>query len=441
MSQLMTVVDDIKSVADSVRHLSDATKSFRVKLEYDEEVVRMTSLFLSAVEGRVESCRQYRNNVFLPYAFLWTENRQRFLQDFLRETNKSTSKDQLVTAEQALSTIIKPVAAAASAATAAAAADEKEGDEEKSDLEGEEVKEDAMLTPTPAQVMMSAPNIPEFEEMVSKYTHIERLVSEMPSSQKFDFLLLDCEPMKNSLRNATGRWTMTFTHYLEQYIDVSVTDFYRFIELVSVGIKGGEIGWRAEDYDQDRLTTLMKYLFTIQQYTKHYENLVEPLQSIVALLRKIGVAVHKVVVKNIDRMRSKWTEMLHQVRIEIASSFLVLFCLLSSLFSLLSCLSSLLSSRSSRVLSATDNMCAGWIFFFPFKSRSTRYVTLWALSSRWKRKRFIERRRRWYWQSRPSRRVSRRIFQRMSWRMTARRMPFSTASILILRFSRRASEE
>ena len=301
MSQLMTVVDDIKSVADAVRHLSDSSKSFRVKLEYDEEVIRMTSLFLSAVEGRVESCRQYRNNVFLPYAFLWTENRQRFLQDFLRETNKSSSKDPLVTAEQALSTIVKPTQSGGG-----------EGGEIGGESDGDDDMEDASSQPL-AQVMMSAPNIPEFEEMISKYTHIERLVSEMPSSQKFDFILLDCEPMKNSLRNATGRWTMTFTHYLEQYIDVSVTDFYRFIELVSVGIKGGEIGWKADNYDQNRLTILMKYLFTIQQYTRHYENLVEPLQSIVALLRKIGVAVHKVIVKKIDRMRTKWTEMLHQV--------------------------------------------------------------------------------------------------------------------------------
>ena len=84
MSQLMTVVDDIKSVADAVRHLSDHAVSFRVKLERDPEIFKMTSLFLSTVEGVVESCRQYRNNVFLPYAFLWTEDRQQFLQDFLR---------------------------------------------------------------------------------------------------------------------------------------------------------------------------------------------------------------------------------------------------------------------------------------------------------------------------------------------------------------------
>ena len=304
MSQLMTVVDDIKSVADVVRHLSDHSKSFRVKLEYDEEIVKMTSLFLSTIEGSVESCRQYRNNVFLPYAFLWTEDRQQFLHDFLIETNKSNSKTQLVTAEQALSTLITASKAAEKAS------EENEVEEESATTTG---KRNVQEEEAAAQVMMSPPNIPEFEEMVSKYTHIERLVSEMNSSQRFDFVLMDCEPIKNSLRNATGRWTMTFTNYLEQYIDVSVTDFYRFIELVSAGIKGGELDWKVDNYDKDRLTKLMNYLFTIQQYTKHYENLVEPLQSIVVLLRKIGVAVHKITVKKIDRMSSKWTDMLHQV--------------------------------------------------------------------------------------------------------------------------------
>jgi dynein heavy chain, axonemal len=300
MSQLMTVVDDIKSVADAVRHLSDPSKSFRVKLEYDEEVVKMTTLFLSTIEGVIESCRQYRNNVFLPYAFLWTENRQQFLQDFLRETNKSNSKSQLVTAEHALSNIIN-----GSKSGNVEDKDEDENDESdpKTDFEKE----------SDSQIMMSPPNIPEFEEMISKYTHIERLISEINSAQRFSFISVDCEPIKNSLRNATGRWTMTFTNYLEQYIEVSVSDFYRFIELVSAGIKGGELDWKTDSYDQNRLTKLMKYLFTIQQYTKHYENLVEPLQSIVSLLRKIGVAVHKVTVKKIDRMSTKWTDMLHQV--------------------------------------------------------------------------------------------------------------------------------
>ena len=311
MSQLMTVVDDIKSIADVVRHLSDHSKSFRVKIEYDPEIIKMTSMFLSTIDGEVESARQYRNNVFLPYAFLWTENRQQFLQDFLRETNKINSKDQLVTAELALAKIVTQ---------------NDQDTNKKENLDGSgsggggggsgsttATVEVSDIETGSTQVMMSAPNIPEFEEMVSKYTHIEHLVTEMPSAQRFDFISLDCEPIKNSLRNATGRWTLTFTNYLEQYIDVSVTDFYRFIELVSDGIKGGEIGWRPEDYDKDRLTKLMKYLFTIQQYTKHYENLVEPLQSIVALLRKSGVAVHKVTVKKIDRMRTKWTEMLHHV--------------------------------------------------------------------------------------------------------------------------------
>ena len=65
---------------------------------------------------------------------------------------------------------------------------------------------------------MRMPNIPEFEEMISKYTNIERLVTEMPSAQRFSFIAMDCEPIKNALRNATGRWTLTFTQYLSNIL-------------------------------------------------------------------------------------------------------------------------------------------------------------------------------------------------------------------------------
>ena len=67
-------------------------------------------------------------------------------------------------------------------------------------------------------------------------------------------------------------------------------------------------------------SVLMKYLFTIQRYTKHYANLVSPLQKIVVLLRKVGVSVHKVTVKKIDRMQNQWTDMFHKcTRFEMLS--------------------------------------------------------------------------------------------------------------------------
>ena len=86
--------------------------------------------------------------------------------------------------------------------------------------------------------------------MISKYTNIERLVTEMPSAQRFSFIAMDCEPIKNALRNATGRWTLTFTQYLEQYIEVSVR-ISEFIELMSEGIRRGRMAHRG-GYDEQR---------------------------------------------------------------------------------------------------------------------------------------------------------------------------------------------
>ena len=95
MSQLMTVIDDIKSVADVVNHLSDDSKSFRVKLEHDPEVSRLTSLFLSVAKSVIESCQQFRNNVFLLTVFFGQRIVKHFSEIFYEKPQNLRQKTRL----------------------------------------------------------------------------------------------------------------------------------------------------------------------------------------------------------------------------------------------------------------------------------------------------------------------------------------------------------
>ena len=226
----------------------DGQESTYEKIAHDEEITSLVEKILGSVEGMSKECIKYRDDNFSKYSNVWTQSRESFITDFLKNGGTKEVKD------------------------------------------GKQISH--------------PPNLQQFSEQIGFYRTSQSDIRLIQDTHSFGWLRVDCRPLKQSLDLNLGKWVYLFTHFLNNRMLTQLKDFQQFLHDANAGLDV-----QVKKGDVDQLIAVLEAMLLIRNRVSVYDALFDELKETVNVLKQHGVTVTDALLQKIDEGPKLWLEL------------------------------------------------------------------------------------------------------------------------------------
>ncbi|XP_077967769.1 dynein beta chain, ciliary-like [Styela clava] len=194
---------------------------------------------------------EYRNG-FDNYAYLWVDDRNEFMKQFLTYGHVLTTEEIEAHAEEG--------------------------------------------------VPENPPTLDMFKEQVDQYEKIYCEVEEVNPVAVFDsWFRVDAKPFKQALLNIIKRWSFMFKQHLIDHVTNSLSDLENFIKVVDSGMQE-----EVKEGDYDALVSVIEQLKDVKTRQSTTDEMFEPLKQTIELLKTYDQELPEETHKQLEELPEKW---------------------------------------------------------------------------------------------------------------------------------------
>jgi dynein heavy chain len=229
-----------------------ANASYLAEMRKDAGLNSLRTVILERVASIIDNCVTYKEG-YDQYVYLWTENRQQYMKNFLSAP--------------------------------------KNPDEVEAEEKGENEE-------------MPAIQLEKFEAEIRKFESIHKTVMSLDPEVVFDtWFRIDVRPLKQALNLHVKKWSFTLTKYL---YDDTVNTLNELSEFTKANKKG--LAKKIDEGDYDGLISSMGLLHAIKHRQSNIDNMFDPLRKTVNLLRQFGVEFEESIHKLLNDLPEQWSD-------------------------------------------------------------------------------------------------------------------------------------
>ncbi|XP_056325895.1 dynein heavy chain 9, axonemal [Danio aesculapii] len=226
-------------------------------MEDMEELVQTRQQVMERVKRIMMKCCEYRNSLEC-YAYLYVDDRKEFMRQFLLYGHVLTSQEIEEHAEHG--------------------------------------------------VPESPPTLERFQQQVDSYERLYEELQRMEPVMVFErWMRVDARAFKSALLNTVKKWSLMFKQHLIDHVTNSLSDLEEFIRLTEAGL-----GQKVEEGDYGGLVEIMGFLMAVKERQSSTDEMFEPLQQTIDLLKTYEQELPDVVYKQLEVLPEKWNNMKKQ---------------------------------------------------------------------------------------------------------------------------------
>ncbi|KAL4676954.1 hypothetical protein H8957_008548 [Semnopithecus entellus] len=246
------LVNDIYNVARLIPRLAKGRMNYKMDLEDNTELIEMREEVTSLVINAMKEAEEYQDS-FERYSYLWTDDLQEFMNNFLIYGCAVTAEDL-------------------------------------------ETRTDDTIPKTP-------PTLAQFQQQIDSYEKLYEEVSECENTKVFHgWLQCDCRPFKQALLSTIRRWGFMFKQHLSNHVTNSLADLEAFMKVVRMGLTKP-----LKEGDYDGLVEVMGHLMKVKERQVATDNMFEPLKQTIELLKTYGEEMPEEIHLKLQELPEHWT--------------------------------------------------------------------------------------------------------------------------------------
>uniref|UniRef100_A0A8C2C4N6 AAA+ ATPase domain-containing protein n=1 Tax=Cyprinus carpio TaxID=7962 RepID=A0A8C2C4N6_CYPCA len=214
-------------------------------------------LLMERVRKVMGQCCEYRNSLER-YAYLYVDDRKEFMRQFLLYSHVLTSEEIEAHAEHG--------------------------------------------------VPETPPTLECFRKQVDSYESLYEDVQRLEPIHVFEsWMRVDARAFKSALLNVIRKWSFMFKQHLIDHVTHSLSDLEEFIRLTEAGL-----GKKVEEGDYNGLVEIMGYLMAVKDRQSTTDEMFEPLQHTIDLLKTYDQELPELVYKQLEVLPEKWNNIKKQ---------------------------------------------------------------------------------------------------------------------------------
>ncbi|XP_031512836.1 dynein heavy chain 17, axonemal [Papio anubis] len=246
------LVNDIYNVARLIPRLAKGRMNYKMDLEDNTELIEMREEVSSLVINAMKEAEEYQDS-FERYSYLWTDDLQEFMNNFLIYGCAVTAEDL-------------------------------------------ETRTDDTIPKTP-------PTLAQFQQQIDSYEKLYEEVSECENTKVFHgWLQCDCRPFKQALLSTIRRWGFMFKQHLSNHVTNSLADLEAFMKVARMGLTKP-----LKEGDYDGLVEVMGHLMKVKERQVATDNMFEPLKQTIELLKTYGEEMPEEIHLKLQELPEHWT--------------------------------------------------------------------------------------------------------------------------------------
>ncbi|KAM9747482.1 dynein axonemal heavy chain 17 isoform 1-T1 [Dama dama] len=247
-----SLVTDIYNTAKLIPRLAKGRLHYKTDLEDMTDLMEMREEISNLVISAMKEAEEYQDS-FERYSYLWTDDPQEFMKNFL-------------TYGHAIS---------------------------REDLDG---RPEETLPKTP-------PTLTQFQRQIDSYEKLYEEVSKCDNTKVFNgWLQCDCRPFKQALLNTIKRWSLMFKRHLSNHVINSLADLEAFMKVARMGLTKP-----VKEGDYDGLVEVMGHLMKVKERQTATDNMFEPLKQTIELLKSYGEEMPEETHAKLQELPEQWT--------------------------------------------------------------------------------------------------------------------------------------
>ncbi|XP_077022232.1 dynein axonemal heavy chain 17 isoform X3 [Tamandua tetradactyla] len=252
LALIESLVNDIYNTAKLIPRLAKGRVNYKTDLEDVTDLIELREEVSNLVIGAMKTAEEYQDS-FERYSYLWTDDLQEFMKNFLTYGRAITPDDL-------------------------------------------EARADETLPKTP-------PTLAQFQQQIDSYEKLYEEVSRCESSKVFHgWLQCDCRPFRQALLSTIKRWSFMFKRHLSNHVVSSLADLEAFMKVARMGLT---IPLKEGDYDG--LVEVMGHLMKVKERQVMTDNMFEPLKQTIELLKTYGEEVPEEIHTKLQELPEHWT--------------------------------------------------------------------------------------------------------------------------------------
>uniref|UniRef100_H3BBD5 Dynein axonemal heavy chain 17 n=1 Tax=Latimeria chalumnae TaxID=7897 RepID=H3BBD5_LATCH len=245
------IITDVYQAANLVPRLSKKWCSYKADLEDMTILIEMRDNIMSLVHDVMKEGLEYRAS-FDKYSYLWVDDRNEFLQHFLKYGQ-----------------VLGP---------------------EETDSRKDEA---AVETP---------PTLDHFKQQIDFFENLYEEVLKFETNKVFNsWFQVDCRPFRQALLNIIKRWSLMFKQHLINNVTNSLKDLDSFIQEANAGLTKP-----VKEGDYDGLVKVMGHLMKVKSRQMTTDAMFEPLQQTIELLKTCGEEMPEEVHAQLHNLPEQW---------------------------------------------------------------------------------------------------------------------------------------
>ncbi|WAR03796.1 DYHC-like protein [Mya arenaria] len=247
------LVGDIYKQASLIKRLAahSGQDHYQPDLEDMEELSEMRQELMDRIHNIMNKSMEYRNS-FDNYAYLWVDDRNEFMRQFLLYGHVLTTE------------------------------------------EIEQHAEDG--------VPENPPTLKQFKEQIDTYEKIYEECEQINPVKVFDhWFRIDSKPFKQALLNIIKRWSFMFKQHLIDHVTNSLKELAGFIKVTDNGLTKP-----VEEGDYNGLVGCMMHLSAVKERQANTDDMFEPLKQTIELLKTYDQEMPEEVHMQLQELPEQW---------------------------------------------------------------------------------------------------------------------------------------
>ncbi|XP_068084396.1 dynein beta chain, ciliary [Anabrus simplex] len=235
LSLIEGLISDIIKMASLVPRVSRTKNSsnYEAEMEENEDIREMKREILGGVKKVISDAVEFSEE-FETYSYLWLDDRESYMQQFL-EYGRQLTPDEM-----------------------------------------EMISLEDGYAPPP-----NPPQMEHFKEQIDNFESLYTEIEELPPVQIFcGWFQVDVRPFQQALLNTVRKWGNMFKQHLVDHVTSSLQDLASFIREADEGLLQP-----VEEGDYQRLVNVMGYLLNVKDRQKTTDEMFEPLTATIELLK------------------------------------------------------------------------------------------------------------------------------------------------------------
>uniref|UniRef100_A0A672SY14 Dynein axonemal heavy chain 17 n=1 Tax=Sinocyclocheilus grahami TaxID=75366 RepID=A0A672SY14_SINGR len=254
-----SLINSVFRISALVPRLSEHSgfPHYQADMEDMVDFAEWRHLLMERVRKVMGQCCEYRNSLE-HYAYLYVDDRKEFMRQFLLYGHVLTSEEIEAHAEHG--------------------------------------------------VPETPPTLECFRKQVDSYELLYEEVQRLEPVHVFEsWMRVDARAFKSALLNVIRKWSFMFKQHLIDHVTHSLSDLEEFIGLTEAGL-----GKKVEEGDYNGLVDIMGYLMAVKERQSTTDEMFEPLQHTIDLLKTYEQELPELVYKQLEVLPEKWNNMKKQ---------------------------------------------------------------------------------------------------------------------------------